>query len=517
MSTTLMKPLSGWARLSDSERPAINPRLLRAHEPPPPLPKIAPLDRTELIKKAKTRVEDFHRMRDAGLVNKAGDFYPSVHYPPITMYSPMSDDELLEGYTLPNDGVMDIYAHIPFCNSHCVFCHYPVLLGPRLEEKDRYLGAFMQEMDIWRSRLGVDKLKARSILIGGGTPTFLTVDQFQRFMDGFCERVDLSICRQFNFDVDPNTLIGPEGEKRLEIMRGHGVDRLTIGVQSLNTSVLKKMGRHHGREEALQAIEETLAAGFQINIEFIFGYLGQTVDNWLDVIEEACHLGVHEIQLYRLKIEAYGDHQGAVKNYVEIKPEEYPDNETQFIMKQAAIEILRHYGYHENLRRVFSRRRGDYSIYAHNQCCVQFDQIGIGLTAFSSLRDRFALPTQNFDEYYSLIDSGHLPVNRGYIRTPEDQARWAIILPIKNRYVRRANYRRLTGLDLGEVFPSKFAALEKHGLITRSEHAIELTPLGAFFADEVAEQFNHSDFIPYPRSDYAEGPLNPYLNNELFG
>ncbi len=493
----------------------INPRLLAPHAPPPAFnpPR---MNRKALIEEAKSRVADFHRVSKLGLLKTDGEFYPSVHYPPITMYPPMTDDELLEGYTLPSDGALDVYAHIPFCNSHCVFCHYPVKTGLQIEEKNRYLGAFEKEMDIWCNRLGVDRIKARSILVGGGTPTFLTVDQLERFFDIFCERVDLSICRQFNYDVDPNTLIGPEGAKRLQIMRDHGVDRLTLGIQSLNPMVLKKMGRHHGREESLEAIRDTLAAGFQVNIEFIFGHPGQTIDNWLDVIEEACQLGVHEIQQYRLKIEAYGDHQAAVKNMVEIKPEQAPSNEEQFIMKQASILMLKHYGYTENLRRVFSRVRGDYSVYAHNQCCVQFDQIGIGLTAFSSLRDRFALPTQNFEEYYAMIESGHLPINRGYRRTAEDQARWAIILPIKNRDVRPSNFRRLTGVGLDEVFKAKIAALQEHGIVTFTDRALGVTPLGAFFADEVAQQFHHPDFIPYPRSCYAEGPLNPYLNNEVF-
>lgn len=493
----------------------INPKLLAPHELPPSF-EAGPVDRAALVEKAKERLEDFHRVRDAGLVNKRGDFYPSVHYPPITMYPPMSDDELLEGYTLPADGAVDVYAHVPFCNSHCVFCHYPVKLGPQVDEKQKYINAFMKETDIWRDRLGVDRIKARSVLVGGGTPTFLTTDQFERFLVGFVERVDLSICRQFNYDVDPNTLIGPDGEKRLALMREYGVDRLTIGVQSLHPTILKKMGRHHGKNEALQAIRETLDAGFMVNIEFIFGYPGQTVDNWLDVIEEACQLGVHEIQLYRLKVEAYGDHQGAVKNYVNNKPEEYPDNETQFIMKQAAILMLNHYGYTENLRRVFSRRRGDYSVYAHNQCCVQFDQIGIGLTAFSSLRDRFALCTQNFDEYYSSIESGHLPINRGYRRNADDQARWAIVLPIKNRNVRTSNYRRLTGLPMDEVFRGKIEALKAHGLVYETDRALGVTTLGAFFADEIAQQFHSADFVPYPREDYAEGPLNPYLNQSMF-
>ncbi len=494
----------------------INPKLLAPHELPPAFD-VAPPDRAALIEKAKERVLDFRRMRDLGLVNLKGDFYPSVHYPPIVMYPPMTDDELLEGYTLPSDGMVDVYAHIPFCNSHCVFCHYPVKLGPQLDAKTKYINAFMKETDIWRSKLGVDRIKARSVLVGGGTPTFLSLDQCQRFLDGFCDKIDLSMCRQFNYDVDPNTLIGPEGSQRLAMLRQYGVDRLTIGVQSLDPVILKKMGRHHGREQALEAIQQCLDAGYIVNIEFIFGYPGQSLEGWLDVIEEACNLGVHEIQLYRLKIEAYGDHQGAVKNYVAMKPEEAPDNEMQFHMKQAAILMLRHYGYNENLRRVFSRRRGDYSVYAHNQCCVQFDQIGIGLTAFGSLRDRFHLCTQNFDEYYSLIESGHLPINRGYRRSPEDQARWAIVLPIKNRNVRPSNYRRLTGMELDEVFRDKIEALKAHGVVRESDRELELTPLGGFFADEVAQQFHNPDFVPYPRDEYADGPLNPYYNQEIFG
>ena len=508
MNTTL-------ATESAAERHGINPKLFIDHEPPPVLD-VGPPDRKALIEKARERVNDSLGSGAFAWAKKMGSFDPAVTYPHCVWYPPMTDDELLAGYTLPADGMVDVYAHIPFCNSHCVFCHYPVKLGPQLNEKSRYLEAFMKETDIWCRKLGVDRIKARSVLVGGGTPTFLTMDQCRRFLDGFCEKVDLSLCRQFNYDVDPNTLIGPEGSKRLAMLREYGVDRLTIGVQSLNPTILKKMGRHHGPQEALQAIKDCMDAGFIVNIEFIFGYPGQTLENWLDVVEQACNLGVHEIQLYRLKVEAYGDHQGAVKNYVAIKPEEAPTNEEQFVMKQSAINMLAHYGYFENLRRVFSRRRGDYSVYAHNQCCVQFDQIGIGLTAFSSLRDRFALCTQNFDEYYAAIESGHLPINRGYIRTPEDQARWGIVLPIKNRNVRPANYRRITGLAIDEVFRGKIEALKAAGVMREDERALELTPLGAFFADEIAQNFHAPDFVPYPPAEYEDGPLNPYRNQELF-
>src|SRR5208337_174530 len=98
-----------------------------------------------------------------------GDFFPSVHYPPITMYSPITEEALFRTYTVPDDGLFDIYAHIPFCQQRCLFCHYPVKLGKGREaEKDTYLAAMEKEMDIYMRRLGVDRIHARSILVGGG-------------------------------------------------------------------------------------------------------------------------------------------------------------------------------------------------------------------------------------------------------------------------------------------------------------------------------------------------------------
>ena len=225
-------------------------------------------------------------------------------------------------------------------------------------------------------------------------------------------------------------------------------------------------------------------------------------------------LDVEEIQLYRLKVEAYGDYQGPIKTYIVNHPERCPGLDDTIVMKQLAIDILAGHGYHENLRRVYTREREHYSHYAHNQCCVLYDEIGLGLTAFSSLRDRFGLNTQNFDEYYKKIGDGELPINRGYVRTREDQMRWAIILPLKNREVRKSLFARRTGASLDQVFRKKIENLKQYGLLRENEKELALTTLGTFFADEVAESFNAPPYIPNPRSAYADGPLNPYEDNE---
>jgi oxygen-independent coproporphyrinogen-3 oxidase len=149
------------------------------------------IDRQRQIEEAQARIGDFQALQALGLLCKDGDFFPSVHYPPITMYPPLTEEALFEGYTLPQDGLFNVYAHIPFCQRRCVFCHYPLKLGNKqTEEKDRYLGALEKEMDIYMNRLGIEKIYARSILVGGGTPTFLTVAQLRRFLDSFTTRVE---------------------------------------------------------------------------------------------------------------------------------------------------------------------------------------------------------------------------------------------------------------------------------------------------------------------------------------
>ncbi|MFA6148381.1 MAG: radical SAM protein [bacterium] len=475
-----------------------------------------PADRADLLEIARGRVADGRRLQDAGLLATNGDFFPSVHYPPITMYPPIREEELFATYANPADLLFDVYAHIPFCPGRCLFCHYPVKYGDRPAEKERYLAALEKEMDLSLGRFGLGKIKARSILVGGGTPTFLTPGQLERFLGFFTDRLDRSRTRQFNYDVDPTTLIGPEGLERLAILKGFGVDRLTIGVQSLDPGVLGYMNRLNTVEQAMESIGNAKALGFQVNIEFIFGHPGQTLDGWIAEMERAVTLDADEIQLYRLKVEAYGDFQGAVKSFMQGKPGAMPGPEETIMMKQAAIGILSARGYHENLRRVFSRRRQDFSLYAHNQCCRLFDEIGFGLTAFSSLRDRFVLNTQHFDEYYRRIGEGRLPVNRGLVRSGEEQIRWAIVLPLKNRNVRKEHFRRVTGASLDDVFRGKIRALSDFGLVHEDRQVLELTPLGAFFADEVAQQFHNPDFLPFPRPAYAEGPLNPYRNTGVY-
>ena len=470
---------------------------------------------TDLIKSADKRADEFHELQELGAICKSGEFVPAgIHYPPITSYPDIEYEKMFAGYKMPEDGFLDLYVHFPFCSKRCLFCHYPSLYNNDNSEKDRYISALEKEFEIYKNTLGIDKIKLRVALIGGGTPTDLTPEQLRRFLKMLHKNCDIEKLRQFNYDVSPHTLINKDGIERLKILKEYGVNRITIGIQSMNDDVLKLMNRPHSKKEALQSIENSMNMGFQTNIEFIYGHPGQTVESWYNELKEIVNIDCHEYQFYRLKIEAYGDQQGTIKKYRAYHPEAMPSNEDAIRMKQMVVDYLGEFGIYENLRRVFTRNKKYISLYAFNQCCRQLDQIGLGLTAFSSLRDRFVLNTQSFKQYYSRIENNMLPFNRGYVRNEDMQQRWAIILPLKNYYIKKKRYEQITGIKIENTkFYPLINRLKSLGLIKEDEDKIEYTKKGAFFSDEIAGLFYNPEFIQKDVSEFNDGEFNPYRLN----
>lgn len=473
-------------------------------------------DKKQLLEHAEEVFQRVAGFQSLGLVCWDGDFVPSVHYPPITEYPNCDAEEYLSGYTYPADGFMDVYVHVPFCIRHCIYCHYPGMLGECREEKEKYISYLMREIDLYRKRFCLDKIRPRSILLGGGTPTYLPPKLLERFLSGLDERLDYAACKQYNVDLDPNSLLGDDGLRRMESMKRHGVTRLTIGLQSLNDNVLKMMNRPHDAKMAVESVYRAVDYGFQVNIEFIFGYPGETIENWIEVMEKAVELPVGEIQLYRLKVRAYGDFQGSINRYARgTGAADIPDFKSTMMMKQIAIDILNNHGFHESLRRVYAKDRRVFSHYAYNQCCNLYDQVGFGITGFSSYHDRFDINSQYFNEYYRMIDEGKLPITRGYVRPLEEQIRQAIVLPLKNRSVIKADFLKRTGVDFDSILKKKTETLKRYGLLEDTGKTVRLTPLGAFLADEVCESYNSNLFKPFPKDSYADGPLHPYRDNDL--
>jgi oxygen-independent coproporphyrinogen-3 oxidase len=453
-----------------------------------------------------------HQVKESGLLPGSGKkFFPVIGYPPLTMFGDMDQDTLFENFDQRPVNPTIAYAHIPFCPSRCTFCHWITKTKTKEEAVDVYLDYLEQEMAIYRSNMGMDAIPARSVLIGGGTPTYLNPRQMERFLKAFTRHFDLSDCTQFSMEAEPTTLLGKEGMERLRVMKDYGVDRISLGVQSFDDEVLAAMGRVHDNAGTLDSIKQMRKAGFDnIAIDLIYAYPNQTVEQWVENLMTAVALDIESYQLYRLRIRQHGDRQGNILTQHNKKPDVFPEPEDIQLMKYLGIMISEHHGYNEHQTRIFSRKAEDISHYLYDWCCNLTDVAGVGVSSWSNLRGVFSLNMgdANLENYYNLVRQGKVSVNRGKVRTIDDERRRCFILPLKNSQVSKQVFTERTGEKVENCFGPEIQWLKDNDLVEENESHVWLTRLGRFFADEVATQFFDPDYLPFPEVARLSGLAN---------
>ena len=473
------------------------------------------LEREQLLAEASEVTGRLRRYQRLGLVPRDGDFYQAVFYPPLRSYDAMGPDAFFEGWTPGANAPLSAYAHIPFCDRRCAFCHIPVVVGASDADKVRYVDGLERELDLWLERFGLDRIPVRSLSLGGGTPTALPPALLERFLESFTARLDLGGCTQWGVDLDPGTVVGAEGAERLELLRRFGVDRLAFGVQSLRDDVLERMFRIHDRAQVHEAVEATRAAGLKVNIELICGYPTETVGSWLDVVDEAIGMGVDEVQIYRLKVVPVRTSEGSISREFARHPERFPSVEQTMLMLRAAILLLRARGYDETMRRFYARTPDDFSHYLRDQMVRLGDQVAFGQTAYSLLTDRFGQNARDVRGWSRALQAGRLPIEHGLLLDEQTRLRRAFAMPLRYLRVDPDEFAAITGRSPLDVFRTKVGRMIDEGLVEEHEGGLRQTDWGAVFTHEIAQSFHDPRFLRFPREAFAEGPLSPYRDNEV--
>ena len=454
-------------------------------------------------------------LRNAGLIPKGGLYYPTIYYPPIPMYGSGDAASILADLDYDESRYSSVYIHVPFCRSRCLYCHWMVNVGCSEDEIDNYLTCLDMEMALWKKKLDVGEFFPRSILIGGGTPTALSPKQTAKMFRSLKASLDLNKCVQITCETEPGTLLGESGIEKLQTLKDHGVHRISLGVQALDDQSLKDMGRLHSARDVLQAIDRIRKIGFQsLSIDLIYGYPGCTPEKWLSTLQTALSSGIDAFQLYRLRIVPHGDKVGAVKGKFEKNPESFPSVDEIYIMKQLGTLVAAQGDMKETSRRLFTKGPAHDSQYLKDHTDRLADVIGFGASSWSNMQGRFYLNTgESLASYAAFVKDGVLPINRGKIKTADDVRRWAITLPLKHNGLSKKLFREVTGVSVHEAFPRQIENLKKYDLLEEDDASLRLTGRGMFFADEVITQFYHPNYLPFPRSSYAEGDLNPFSHN----
>ncbi len=440
--------------------------------------------------------------QDSGILPGRGEkFFPVVGYPPLTMFGPMDDEELFRDLDKRPEYPLLGYLHTPFCPMRCSYCHWITIQGAKDDAVDTYIDYLEKEMAIYFSRLGRDRVPVRSVLWGGGTPTYPKARQMERMLKLYRRYHDLSACDQFSVESDPGSLCGQEGLDRLRVMKDHGVDRISLGAQALYDDILRHMRRKQTWRSTLESIENIRKVGIPIvYIDLIYGYPNITLRRWAETLLRAMEMDIEGYQIYRLRIRRHGDRAGHIVGARRENPDWFPEIEDVYRMKWMSIHVGEEYGFTEYHTRLFARGPEHISKYLEYWQNQLNDVIGFGVSSWNNLRGVFSFNVgdDTLQKYYGMIDEGRLPIDRGKVRTLDDEARRSFIVPIKNNRVDKRAYTERTGVDMHAFFGETLVRMKALGMIEEDDTHIWLTQRGRFFVDEVCQQFFEPKYAPFP-------------------
>ena len=201
---------------------------------------------------------------------------------------------------------ISLYVGIPFCPTRCTYCSFVSrTIGKKTELLEPYLEALLKEIAATGELLSKSGKHLRTIYIGGGTPSTLTASQLARLMDAIREHFDLSRCIEFTVEGGrPDTL----DAGKLQTIRQHGADRMSINPQTMVDTVLRACGRPHKAADILRAYGEAVNAGFEaINMDLIAGLPEDTVEGFCHSLDQVAALKPSNITVHTLALKKGAD------------------------------------------------------------------------------------------------------------------------------------------------------------------------------------------------------------------
>lgn len=398
---------------------------------------------------------------------------------------------------------LGIYIHIPFCVKKCPYCDF-TSFSPETIPEDEYIKALIREMEARKAEV---KAEVGTIYFGGGTPSLLSPKGVATILEGVSKNFKMPAPhpipvpqeeREITLEANPGTV----DLDKLKGFRDAGVNRLSLGVQSLNDKLLSALGRIHTRKEALNAYESARRAGFQnIGIDLIHSKPGETLADWEKDLEETVSLQPEHISAYNLTIEEethffHLQEKGALK---------LPLEEAQAEMFTLTEEILEGAGYEHyeisNYALPGFRSR-------HNQIYWKGGEyLGLGVSAHTyipftpalSLRERVKgeggwgirkANTSNLKEYLRLINEKGTAIAEEEMLTKEKAMGEAVFLGLRMMEgIDLKDFEERFGIGIEGAYPGVVQGLVEDGFLVLKEGHLRLTKKGILFLNEVSVRF----------------------------
>jgi oxygen-independent coproporphyrinogen-3 oxidase len=374
--------------------------------------------------------------------------------------------------------VESVYVHLPFCDGKCAYCAFYSVAG-RADAIDAYLAALDTELALRTREL--PGLAPRTIYIGGGTPTLLSGAQLGRLCALLARRLDLRRVEEWTTEANPGTL----DDGLLAVLKQAGVNRISLGVQSLDDEVLARLGRRHTAAQAREACARIRRAGFRNwSLDLIACVPGVTPRQWGATLHAALALGSPHFSVYALTSEEGSRLAGQVRaGAVRLL-----DDEDQLRQLHAAERVLRAGGL---MRYEISNYARPGFACRHNVACWEGrGYLGVGCAAASYVNHTRWTNAADLDAYLAALGAGRLPPLETEILTPGTEAVERMVFGLRQAEgVVPELILAGAGLTAGPLAAHWWSTLDRlraEGLVRRTGARWRLTARGRDLADHVA-------------------------------
>ena len=365
------------------------------------------------------------------------------------------------------------YVHIPFCTQICYYCDFSKVFIKN-QPVDAYLEHLIQETRSYE--IG----KLRTLYIGGGTPTALSAQQLAYLLTELPKVMDLSEVEEFTIEANP----GDFDPDKIAVLKDSQVNRVSLGVQTFDNKMLKKIGRSHQEQDIYDNICHLKQAGFDnISIDLIYALPGQTMDQVKENVAKAINLDIPHMSLYSLILENHTVFMNRMRRgKLPLPKEELEAEMFEYIIEELEKAGFEHYEISNFSKPGFESRHN--LVYWDN---AEYYGLGAGASGYvDGIRYKNHGPIRH---YLEAVEAGKARITEEHL-TLEEKMEEELFLGLRKKTgVSKARFEEKFGVSFDQRYGQVVASLTEQGLLVPDDKQVRMTKRGLFLGDTVAEKF----------------------------
>ena len=365
------------------------------------------------------------------------------------------------------------YVHIPFCTQICYYCDFSKVFIKN-QPVDSYLEHLLEEFQSY------DIQKLSTLYIGGGTPTALSASQLEVLLKGLTENLDLSVLEELTIEANPGDL----DADKIDVLKNSAVNRVSLGVQTFDDKMLKKIGRSHLEKDIYENIDRLKLAGFDnISIDLIYALPGQTMEQVKENVAKAIGLDIPHMSLYSLILENHTVFMNRMRRgKLPLPKEELEAEMFEYIISELERAGFEHYEISNFSKPDFESRHN--LMYWDN---AEYYGIGAGASGYvNGVRYKNHGPIRH---YLSAVEEGNARITEEHLSQKEQMEEEMFLGLRKKSGVSMARFEEKFGRSFDGLYGEIVKDLVQQGLMQIEGDRVRMTKRGLFLGDTVAERF----------------------------